>query len=105
MAETADFARPVLETEPGLPVPAVLCIPKNAAAGKKQPAVLLADELGKRSIAEGVETREQLDFLRSSGCDSVQGFFYSEALRRDEFIAFVEKHDFHTQRRKALEVL
>jgi diguanylate cyclase (GGDEF)-like protein len=67
--------------------------------------IRMADELGKRSIAEGVETREQLEFLRSSGCDSVQGFFYSKALRRDEFIAFVEKQDFHTQRRKALEVL
>ena len=65
----------------------------------------MAHELGKQSIAEGVETQEQADFLIKNGCDSVQGFFYSYPLPRDEFIAFVEKQDFHTQRRKALEIV
>ena len=38
----------ILETEPDLPVPAVLCIPKDAAAGERRPAVLLVDENGKQ---------------------------------------------------------
>ena len=67
--------------------------------------IRMAEELGKKSIAEGVETREQLEFLRRNGCDFVQGFFYSEALPQDRFLEFVEKQDFHTQRRKALEIL
>lgn len=38
----------LLETEPGLPVPAVLCIPQSTAASEKRPAVLLVDERGKQ---------------------------------------------------------
>ena len=67
--------------------------------------IRMAEELGKRSIAEGVENDEQLAFLRRNGCNSVQGYFYSNALEQREFRAFVEKQDFHTQRRKALEIL
>ena len=67
--------------------------------------IKMAHELDKTSVAEGVETQEQLDFLRVSGCDVVQGFFYSEALPFDEFVAFIRKLDFHTQRRKALELI
>jgi diguanylate cyclase (GGDEF)-like protein len=67
--------------------------------------VKMAEQLGKKSIAEGVEDQSQLDFLRRSGCDFVQGFYYSTALPYAEFLAFVENQDFHTQRRKALEIL
>jgi len=67
--------------------------------------IRMAEELGKKSIAEGVETDDQLEFLRKNGCDSVQGFFYSEALSQTEFVSFVGKQDYHTQRRKALEIL
>jgi EAL domain-containing protein (putative c-di-GMP-specific phosphodiesterase class I) len=37
-----------------------------------------------RVIAEGVETRGQLEYLRSQGCDEVQGHLYSRALPVDE---------------------
>lgn len=67
--------------------------------------IKMSRELGKASIAEGVESQEQIDFLRSSGCDIVQGFFYSRALPFKDFVAFIRKLDFHTQRRKALEVV
>jgi diguanylate cyclase (GGDEF)-like protein/PAS domain S-box-containing protein len=42
--------------------------------------ISLARGLRMRVIAEGVETRAQLDYLRSHGCDEVQGHFYSRAL-------------------------
>ena len=67
--------------------------------------IKMAEQLDKKSIAEGVEEQSQLDFLRINGCDFVQGFYYSKALPNDEFMAFVEKQDFHTRRRKALEIL
>lgn len=67
--------------------------------------IKMAHELGKKAIAEGVETREQVDFLRNNQCDLVQGFFYAEPLPKEEFVTFVEKQDFHTQRRKALEIV
>ena len=34
----------------------------------------LGHRLGKRVVAEGIETREQLDYLRAAGCDDVQGY-------------------------------
>ena len=51
--------------------------------------ISLADSLGLRTIAEGVETESQLAFLREQGCQDAQGFYYSKALPPEEFEAFV----------------
>jgi EAL domain-containing protein (putative c-di-GMP-specific phosphodiesterase class I) len=40
-------------------------------------------------IAEGVETREQFDFLRKHGCHYAQGHFFGEAISADEFLALM----------------
>jgi EAL domain-containing protein (putative c-di-GMP-specific phosphodiesterase class I) len=42
--------------------------------------ISMAGSLGLQTIAEGVETLEQLSFLRAQGCDEVQGYFYSKPL-------------------------
>jgi diguanylate cyclase (GGDEF)-like protein/PAS domain S-box-containing protein len=51
--------------------------------------IALAQHLGFTTIAEGVETQEQLDYLRLHGCEKVQGYFFSRPLLADEFEAFV----------------
>ena len=47
--------------------------------------VSLAHNLRLKVIAEGVETPDQLAFLRELGCDQYQGFFFSPALTADKF--------------------
>lgn len=49
----------------------------------------LATSLGLRTIAEGVETSEQLTYLREQGCNEVQGYFFSKPLPADQFEKFV----------------
>lgn len=51
--------------------------------------ISLGHRLDMGVIAEGVETLEQLDFLRIRGCDEIQGYFYSRPLVADDFIKFV----------------
>jgi EAL domain-containing protein (putative c-di-GMP-specific phosphodiesterase class I) len=51
----------------------------------------MARQLGLNVVAEGVETREQLIFLRQHGCNHVQGFIFSEALSPADFIAMLDK--------------
>jgi len=43
-------------------------------------------------IAEGVETLEQLDFLRTRGCDEIQGYYYSRPLPPEEFAIFINSN-------------
>lgn len=51
--------------------------------------VALAHELHLQTIAEGVESLEQLEFLRQIGCDYVQGFLFSKPMPPEEFRSVV----------------
>ncbi|MBI5430842.1 MAG: EAL domain-containing protein [Nitrosomonadales bacterium] len=56
----------------------------------------LASSLGLRTIAEGVETADQLSFLSLQGCDEVQGYYFSKALPAEQFLEFVRSRNGHT---------
>jgi diguanylate cyclase (GGDEF)-like protein len=60
-------------------------IPDNPdACAIARAVVAMAQSLRKATTAEGIETVAQLEFLRSLGCDSGQGYLYSKALPADE---------------------
>jgi len=51
----------------------------------------LARNMGITSIAEGVDRREQLEFLRHRGCDEAQGFLFCKAMPPDEIAAWLAR--------------
>lgn len=48
-------------------------------------------------VAEGVESQEILDFLKSARCDEVQGYFLAKPMPADEFEAFIHKYAWEYQ--------
>ena len=56
-------------------------VPQNpASATLVETIIVMAHALGKRVVAEGIETNEQLVFLRERRCDAVQGFYLARPL-------------------------
>lgn len=54
--------------------------------------IQLAHDLDLKVVAEGVETKEQLDKLSKLGCDVVQGYYFSRPLPEDEFVDYLKAH-------------
>lgn len=54
--------------------------------------ISMAKKLKKKTVFEGVETQVQKDFLKTTDCDYIQGFFYSKPLVEEEFIKFLKEH-------------
>ncbi|WP_280953859.1 EAL domain-containing protein [methanotrophic endosymbiont of Bathymodiolus puteoserpentis (Logatchev)] len=51
--------------------------------------IAIGQTLNFKVLAEGVETAEQLDFLRQKGCDSYQGYYKSRPLDKEAFADFL----------------
>jgi EAL domain-containing protein (putative c-di-GMP-specific phosphodiesterase class I) len=60
-------------------------------AAISQAVIRLGHTLDLCVVAEGVETKEQMDFLRRAGCDEVQGFYVSPPLTGTDFTAWHDK--------------
>lgn len=57
-----------------------------------QKTIEMAHELGMNVVAEGVETVEQLDFLRANSCDVAQGFLFSRPLAADDLTRWLKQY-------------
>lgn len=53
--------------------------------------ITLAHNFGMRVIAEGVEIKEQVDFLAALKCDEIQGYYYSKPLPKEKVEEFIHK--------------
>lgn len=49
----------------------------------------MSKDLNIKTVAEGVEKKEQVEFLKKMGCDMVQGYYYAKPLNLNEFINYV----------------
>ena len=54
--------------------------------------IVLAKSIGMQVIAEGVETKEQLDFLKENNCDEIQGYYFFKPLPENEATEVLKRY-------------
>ncbi|MBQ8326509.1 MAG: EAL domain-containing protein [Lachnospiraceae bacterium] len=74
-----------------------LHVSSNTLRGKKviRNVISLCRDLKMDVVTEGIETKEQADFIISCGCPIVQGFLYAKPLQLEEFLAFADEYTSH----------
>ncbi len=55
--------------------------------------VMMANRLKLEILAEGVETREQVELLKRIGCDHVQGYYYAKPMPEEEFFELLREQN------------
>lgn len=71
----------------------VMDLPDDTNDGAIVRAIIdMAHRLGLKVIAEGVETREQLDFLLEQDCDEIQGYYFSKPLPQDQLTKLLNEN-------------
>lgn len=56
--------------------------------------ISMAKTLNLKTVAEGVETKEQVDKLMKEGCDELQGYYFSKPLSIDDFIKYIKQFNY-----------
>ena len=54
--------------------------------------ISMVKNMDMKIVAEGVEKKEQVEFLAGQDCDMIQGYYYSKPLPASEYIKFLEKN-------------
>lgn len=63
---------------------------QNARNLMTETIFLMANKLGLKTIAEGVETQQELDYLKTLKCDYLQGFLFSKPLKYDDLLVYIK---------------
>ena len=71
-----------------------LHVSSNTSRGKKviRNVISMCRDLKMDVVTEGIETKEQIDFITSCGCPIAHGFYYAPPLPEDAFVAFAEEY-------------
>jgi len=56
--------------------------------------IVMAKSMSMKIIGEGVETKEQMEFLKENGADIAQGYYLGRPMKTDAFNLFLEKNGF-----------
>ena len=73
------------------------CFKENGTEGTKNAKILLENmismllKMGRKIVVEGIETKEQFEYLESLGITYAQGFYFSKPLCEDDFLKFIEE--------------
>lgn len=51
--------------------------------------MMIAKKMNLKTVAEGVELKEQVEYLKSVKCDLIQGYYYSKPIKLEEFIEYI----------------
>lgn len=71
-----------------------LHVSSNTIRGKKviRNVISMCRDLKMDVVTEGIETKEQIDFITSCGCPIAQGFYYAPPLPLEDFLIFAEEY-------------
>ena len=53
--------------------------------------MMIAKKMNLKTVAEGVEDKEQVDYLKKVKCDLIQGYYYSKPIKLNEFIEYINR--------------
>ena len=73
------------------------CFKEDGGEGTKNAKILLENmismllKMGRKIVVEGIETKEQFEYLESLGITYAQGFYFSKPVPEAEFIKFIEE--------------
>lgn len=59
--------------------------------------IRMAKNLKMDIVAEGIETKDQVDFLSEIGCDYIQGYYYARPMPVDAFESFIESNQLKSE--------
>ncbi|WP_338369515.1 EAL domain-containing protein [Treponema bryantii] len=71
------------------------CFKEDETEGTKNAKILLENmismllKMGRKIVVEGIETKEQFDYLASLGITYAQGFYFSKPIPEEEFVKFI----------------